>query len=268
MIRSLPLLVLTLVTILVPSSALANNSAQIIRVLSYNIHYGKGRDGKLDLKRIAKIIQASKADIVLLQEVDSKTKRSLGIDQPRKLSQLTGMHFVFGPNIQYDGGEYGNAILTRYPIISSDNYRLPNLVPRESRGVLSARLQLPEAMSTATCRVLTTHWDHGKDEQNRLASADALQRLSSNWSEPVLLGGDLNATPDSEAIRKLSEQWQLVGTDNLPTFPAERPQKRIDYIAYRSQTRLQIHKVIVLDEPIASDHRPVLVELQMVDAPN
>src|SRR5690348_4890030 len=86
-----------------------------ITVLTYNIHHGAGTDGKYDLSRVADVIKKSGADLVALQEVDKGTKRTKD-DQPAELEKLTGLHAVFGNAMNYDGGEYGDLILSRYPV--------------------------------------------------------------------------------------------------------------------------------------------------------
>ena len=101
-----------------------------VTVLSYNIHHGVGMDGKLDLQRIGKIIKKVNPDIVALQEVELKTKKTGNIDQAKVLAKATGLNYAFGPAINFAGGKYGNAILSRYPIKSIKNisiFRLSNM---------------------------------------------------------------------------------------------------------------------------------------------
>lgn len=88
-----------------------------LRVLTYNIHHGEGVDGRLDLVRIAKVIQEVDPDIAALQEVDQNAGRSGQVDQAAELGRLTKMRSVFGGNIELQGGKYGNALLTRFEII-------------------------------------------------------------------------------------------------------------------------------------------------------
>src|SRR5687767_4786600 len=93
--------------------ALAADAAEPLklRVLSYNIHHAEGVDRKLDVERIGQVILSVKPDLVALQEVDQKVKRSQGIDQPIELARLTKLQVVFGANIELQGGHYGNALL-------------------------------------------------------------------------------------------------------------------------------------------------------------
>src|SRR5262249_10181898 len=97
-----------------------------IRVLTYNIHHGEGTDGKFDLERLAKVIKSVSPDIVALQEVDQGTARASGVDQPAELAKLTGMTVVFGRNIDYQGGGYGTAVLTKLPVKASASEKIPS----------------------------------------------------------------------------------------------------------------------------------------------
>jgi endonuclease/exonuclease/phosphatase family metal-dependent hydrolase len=116
-----------------------------LRVLSYNIHHAEGVDRKLDVERIARVILSVKPDLVALQEVDQKVKRSQGIDQPAELARLTKMQVVFGANIELQGGHYGNALLSRFPIARHKNHLLPNIDASEQRGVIEAEITLPDS---------------------------------------------------------------------------------------------------------------------------
>jgi endonuclease/exonuclease/phosphatase family metal-dependent hydrolase len=122
--------------------------AQSIAILSYNIHYGEGMDGKIDLRRIAAVIKSVSPDAVALQEVDRRTERSGGVDQAVELEQLTGLKMIFGRTVELQGGEYGNAILSRLPIKSFTNHPLPRTEGREARAVLAANLSCSLGIST------------------------------------------------------------------------------------------------------------------------
>jgi len=105
--RSCPMLVLLAATFapFMVSSVHAEESSRI-RVLSYNIHHGEGTDGKLDLARIAKVIEAAKPDLVALQEVDVEAQRSGKVDQAQELSRLTRLHVAFGPSMDFQGANH------------------------------------------------------------------------------------------------------------------------------------------------------------------
>jgi len=234
-----------------------------VRVLSYNIHHGRGTDGRIDLKRIARIIRESKADIVALQEVDRATKRSNGVDQAARLAQLTHMHLAFGKAIDFAGGEYGIAILSRWPILEEQNHPLPFTPGREARTALVVRIKLGSFGSDI--RVVNTHLDHTRDPTDRLAAAQRLNHLLMDKAGlPALLVGDLNAVPDSQTIGVLLEHWSdSAARYPQPTSPANDPRRRIDYVLFRPASNWRVVRAYVLDEPIASDHRPLLVLLRL-----
>ncbi|MBT5621283.1 MAG: endonuclease, partial [Verrucomicrobia bacterium] len=113
----------------------------VLRVMTYNIHHAEGLDGKVDLERIANVLQQSNADVIALQEVDKNTERTGGIDMPAELAKLTGLNVVFGANLDnFQGGQYGTAILSRFPIESHENHLLNQTRKGEQRGVLQAVL--------------------------------------------------------------------------------------------------------------------------------
>lgn len=232
-----------------------------IRVLSYNIRHGEGMDGKIDLERIAAVIRAADPDLVALQEVDRGVRRTNGEDQPARLAELTGMQAVFEKNIDFQGGEYGNAILSRLPVVSHCNHPLPKMYPSEQRGVLEVRVRA----GGRPLMFLATHFDYHPDDSERVASVQTLKKLVDDQSDmPVIVAGDLNSTPESRVIQLmssfLSDACGPAITDVL-TFPAENAERRIDYIFFSADLRVTEFRVIA--EPIASDHRPILATLVM-----
>lgn len=232
-----------------------------LRVLSYNIHHGAGTDGRLDLPRIARTITAAEPDIVALQEVDRGTDRTQRVDQAAELSRLTEMHVVFGANIDYDGGQYGNAVLSRYPILRQENHLLPSPRGGEQRGVLQVEIELPGI--DPPLMLLATHLDHRPNDVERRESAAAINRLAADRpDQPALLAGDLNDTPESATLERLAAEWNRAGEGALPTVPVDDPTRQIDFILYRPQDRWRVVDVRVLDERLASDHRAILAVLE------
>ncbi len=245
---------------------------QKISVLSYNIHHGEGADGQLDLARIADVIKHSKADIVALQEVDVRVSRSRNVDQPQHLAQMLDMHVVFGGNIELDGGQYGNAVLSRYPIKSQSNYLLPNTNGGEQRGVLSVELEIA---SDTHVTLLATHLDHRRDPTQRVDSAKYINQLmaSDSKSQIFLLAGDLNAAPDSSVLNEFETRWRRSSLTELATIPVDNPARQIDYVLLaRPSSHAQVVAIAkttrVLDETLASDHRPILAELELRTKPS
>ncbi len=203
---------------------------------------------------IAKTIVAVKPDIVALQEVDRRATRSNNVDQAKVLAELVGMKFVFGPNIKLGKGGYGNAVLSRYPIKLRMNHKLPNVDNGEQRGVLDVDVVTPHD----TVRVLATHFDHRRDDRERRASAEFVNKLlSADPKTPTLLVGDLNAVPTSRPVTTILKVWQRSHGD-FPTVPVSKPKRQIDYVLVAPKERLAIVKSLVLDEATASDHRAIL----------
>jgi endonuclease/exonuclease/phosphatase family metal-dependent hydrolase len=237
-----------------------------LRVLTYNIHHGEGVDGKLDLERIAKVITAAKPDVVALQEVDQKMSRTGNVDQPAELARLTGLEVVFGSNLKILGGDYGNAVLVRpakdgLTVKSQQNHALASLDRGEQRGALAVELALPGG---GELLLLATHLDHRPPDAERLASATSINELvGKSPDRPALLAGDLNTVPDSAVLKRLLESWTNTTTKPLPTIPVARPERQIDYVLVRPAARWKVIETTVLDEPIASDHRPLLTVLEL-----
>lgn len=238
-----------------------------IRVVSYNIHHAEGTDTKLNLPRIAKVITDANPDIVALQEVDQKVERSGKVDQAAELAKLTKMNSVFGGNIPLQGGWYGNAVLTRYPSISMTNHPLPQLTTGEKRGVIEADITIPGL--DQPLKFLATHFDHRRDDAERVASAKMIQKLTESWKDrPALFAGDLNATPESESITFIFQDWTSANQKNLNTIPSEKPNRQIDYILFRPAKGWKVIEFQVLDEPVASDHRGILAVLEWTENAN
>lgn len=233
-----------------------------LRVLTYNIHHAEGVDRKLDLERIAQVINDTRPDIVALQEVDQGVERTDRVDQPAELSRLTKMHVAFGDNIQFGGGKYGNAILSRFPITSHRNHRLPNRDNGEQRGVLVATIDVPAWPQPLV--LFSTHLDHRKNDQERFESAQAINNLAAKYAEqPALLAGDLNDTVGSRTLGELAKSWTPANDKPLLTVPVKEPSQQIDFILYRSADRWTAFEVKVLHESVASDHRAVLAVLEL-----
>jgi endonuclease/exonuclease/phosphatase family metal-dependent hydrolase len=243
---------LGLAALIVPilgAPALAQDRPQL-RVLTYNIHHGQGTDDKFDLERLAKIIVSLQPDLVALQEVDRKTKRANGVDQAAELGRLTGMHAEFGKAMDYSGGEYGEAILTRVKPDEVRVHALPHDQGSEPRAALAVRLKpyedLPELLFVGT------HLCHQR-EANRVAQAKEINRLFPvEGGPPCLLAGDLNARAASQTMMEFGKQWK----DALPDLST------IDYVLVRKSDPWDVIETTVIDDRVASDHRPVLIVLE------
>lgn len=234
-----------------------------LRVMTYNIHHGEGLDGKVDLLRIAQLIQREGADIVALQEVDKGVPRTARRDLPAELAELTGMACVFSNNFSFQGGEYGNAVLTRFPVLRATNTHYLRLREGEQRGLL----QLVLDIRGRELVFMNTHIDHRPDDAERWASVGEIEtRLQFYGSRPIMLCGDFNATPESRVCRRLGgrfdDTWVRVGAGDGFTIPASQPAKRIDYIWISKDKSLEPLKAWV-PRSDASDHLPVVAEFRL-----
>lgn len=246
-----------------PASGTAGTNAPVapaiahrtLKVISYNIHHGEGVDGKLDLPRIAEIIKREKPDLVALQEVDNKAARSGGVDQAAELGRLTGMHHIYGAAMPFQGGEYGQAILSKAAVADRWVHFLPQQSGREPRIALAARLSKPDVW------FVSTHLDH-QLEDVRVRQAKELERLYGTKKEPVIMAGDFNARPTNLTMQVFGNWLDAGGTNGAPTIPSEAPKSRIDYILVRPGAAWEVVETRVLDEAVASDHRPVAATLR------
>ena len=231
-----------------------------VGILSYNIRHGKGLDGQIDLARIAGVIRSASPDIVALQEVDRRMSRTGYMDQAGELAHLTGMQVAFGRAMRFkEQGQYGNAILSRWPITRAETRPLPGKL--EPRSVLIANMTIStDKDNPVAILFLATHL--ALDEASRLRSVTEIASIVDTWPGPALLAGDLNAKPTSAVIDALGQTWNNTTTgQELITFGPNPAQ--IDYIFYRPENRWHVVETRVIDERVASDHCPILAILDL-----
>jgi endonuclease/exonuclease/phosphatase family metal-dependent hydrolase len=229
------------------------------RVMTYNIHHGEGLDGRVDVARLAALIRSERADIVALQEVDKGVQRTGRRDLPAELAALTGMTCVFSNNFHFQGGEYGNAVLTRFPVLAATNTLFRMLRTNEQRGIL----QLTLAVAGRKLVFMATHIDYHSDDAERLLNVGEMRVLAGQHAgTPVILCGDFNSTPDSRVYRQMAETfddaWERVGQGEGWTFSAEHPRKRIDYVwVAKADNVTPLNAWVPASN--ASDHLPLVV---------
>jgi len=229
-----------------------------LRILAYNTHHGEGLDGRLDLERIARVIRSVDPDVVALQEIDRKVERTGGVDQARIYGELTGLTPLFGAFMPYQGGQYGMALLSRYPILESENVRLPP--GAEPRTTLAARIHL--APSGREVWIAGIHFY--RTEEERLAQAEGATAFFRDVENPVFLVGDFNSFVGGPILTTLEKAWWRPEKEGSPlTFPANRPEREIDFILTPPQSRVRVLEYRVLDETVASDHRPVFMVVEI-----
>lgn len=258
--------------------------AHRVNVMTYNIHSGFGADLVLDLDRIADLISEQKVDIAGMCEVDCKTGRSGGVDQAAYIASRLGYEHVYGRTIYYGGGQFGNALISRYPIRSWCNHQLPNPAGNEPRAVLEAQVDVDGTI----LNVFVTHLDV-KDETGRRAQVGALLDIASKAVGPSVIMGDFNASPYADEISLALHEFNdtmptyrvLVNSDELVkeglfardylkggyTYDAYSPARRIDYI-------FTSFDIGIVDEPgaarvpqtLASDHLPYIAAIEVPSA--
>lgn len=267
-----------------------------MRVLTYNIHGWRDAFGEADVARLARVIRASKADIVALNEVFHPLTPA-GETQPALdlLAQALGMRYAFGvaltPQFAFAPlASYGNALLTRYPLLAHAGHHLTPIDGHEQRGLLEARVLLPDGATSLS--VYTTHLDHLSEAVRLQQLAALLQWTGRDRGRPHLLLGDFNAlapgdfTADPTALEALrthkdfarlaAQGMEVVprlqrrgyvdaqAAEAAPTFPADQPLARIDYIwmsAPLAPALRWCRRWTTEETALASDHLPVLAEI-------
>jgi len=226
--------------------------------MSYNIHHGEGVDGVFDLQRIAEVIKAENPVLVALQEVDSGTTRAGGVAQDAQLAALTGMYtVVFGEAIPYAGGSYGDAVLSRWPLVESYTIALGATPEHEKR--VAVVVVVEEPTTGRQIRFVGTHLDHTTDPADRIRQAQELNQALLPATMPTLLVGDLNAQPDSPPMQVFfAAGWQAADAMQQPTFPSAHANIKIDWFLRAPGQLDRVTNVQVLSAPVASDHCPLI----------
>jgi endonuclease/exonuclease/phosphatase family metal-dependent hydrolase len=237
-----------------------------VRILTYNIYHGATMKGDFDLDLIAGVIKTVDPDLVALQEVDYMTRRARGYDLATELGWRAKRATIFGRAMPYDGGEYGEGILSRYSFIASRNIALPYTGNNEPRAALEVTTVLP---SGDTIIFIGTHFDHTGDETDRVLQAKKINEVVSGARYPVILAGDLNAEPGSTPIRVLEECLERSddSTAPAPTYPSATPVKKIDYVMYYPRDRWKVISTEVIQDTLASDHCAYFVVLELNTTP-
>lgn len=236
-----------------------------LRILCYNIHYGQGMDGVYDVERLAEVIRKFDPDLVALQEIDVGVERSGRVHQIRELGKFTRLASRYGPTQHYQGGLYGNGVLSKLPILDVAIHPLPytEATPEKTtypRGCIAVTVEMPNGKPL---RFISTHFQHNVEE-DRVAEAKAINQLFGDDAKniPTILAGDMNSVPDAEPIQVLEKKWTIATVGPLdPTAPSVNPRSRIDYIFYSPDAHFTPVEAGVIEEEMASDHRPVFAVL-------
>ncbi|MCQ2170952.1 MAG: endonuclease/exonuclease/phosphatase family protein [Bacteroidales bacterium] len=230
-----------------------------LRLMSYNVRNAKGMDKLTNYSRIASVIADTAPDAVAVQEVDSCTSRSNGFNVIAQLAKGTGLQWTFAPAIDYDGGKYGIGMLSRKAPISVKTVPLPG---REEKRVLL----IAEFDSYYYC---CTHLS--LTAEDRMSSLEIIlkEMAGLNAQKDIFIAGDFNAAPSSEFIARMAEHFDFLTDPNVFTFPADKPDRTIDYIArYKAAGHsFKPERSSILEESVASDHRPAVCELVWMRSP-
>lgn len=254
-----------------------------LKVMSFNIAHGMGMDNRVDLERIAYIIEQSGTEVIGLQELDRYfDERSSFIDQVEWLSKRLGMYAAFGANLDFEPLEaerprrqYGNAVFSKYPIKYVENHLLTEVespfTPSEQRGILEAVIEVEGTYLS----FYNTHLSL-KEEQLQL-NVDEILAIMDKSQFPKVLTGDFNANPEQPQLNRfrnaLNDVFADVEEGKSFTYPAPhqdgsdgvmlKPITRIDYIWTDSPVPPKQASVI---ETSASDHLPIVAELVLSHA--
>ncbi|MCU0377292.1 MAG: endonuclease/exonuclease/phosphatase family protein [Bacteroidales bacterium] len=234
----------------------------VLKILTFNIYHGATMKGDFDLTVIAKVIEDADPDLVALQEVDYRTRRARDYDLVTELGRMVRMAPLFGRAMYYDGGEYGEGILSKFTFIESRNIPLPCTPGNEPRAALEIITVIPPGDTIA---FIGTHLDHLKDETDRIAQVKRINEVFSANRYPTILAGDLNAEPGSLPITLMETIWSSSydRTNPSPTFPSDIPRKKIDYVMHFPRERWRVLESRVICDSVASDHCAYLVTLEL-----
>ncbi len=221
-----------------------------LRLLSYNVRNCRGLDipAQQDVARIARVIKEQAPDLVALQELDRGTERSSGRDILAELAELTGLEGVYAPAINYNGGEYGHGLLTRW--CPRRHYKIPLPGREEVRALLVS--EFDDFVFFSTHLSLTP--------ESQIEAVHLINRELGLFKKPAFMAGDFNAEPESVTLRLVEQRWSRLSPLQF-TFPADLPDRVIDYIFAVKGAGVEVLEAAVIEEPAASDHRPVFVKV-------
>lgn len=267
-IKTMKKLIFALLIVISSSCSVQKNKASDtvksdLKIMSYNIHIGNppSKPGIIDLDAIIKTIEKENPDIVSLQEVDVNTARSGKINQAEIIARKLGMNFFFAKSIDHDGGDYGVCILSKLPMSETKIHRLTTLAGSrgEPRVMATAKIQLKNGKYI---RFGATHLDHLNNPSNREIQIEEINKIGSEETLPFIIAGDLNAETESSPIQKLDQVFNRTCSQCGPTFPVVKPNRTIDFIAFKKTDPFKIISHQVVQEHYASDHLPVVALLR------
>jgi endonuclease/exonuclease/phosphatase family metal-dependent hydrolase len=224
--------------------------------MTFNIHHGKGIDGKTDLNRILAEIVKSEADIVALQEVDRFKLRSCFRDQISVLARSTGMYKSYSPSVNLGFSQYGNAILSKWPIKSNTIINMYGGLERRSIQVVDIEVkgQLNFNGFEPIITIVNTHLGVLSWEYKRQMSI--LCKVIAKLSIPTILLGDFNMEPSNPTLKTIAPHWHKINLDH-PKATMQNG-KQIDHVFANCG---YLNARAWVQETIASDHHAVIANL-------
>lgn len=239
-----------------------------IRVMSYNIHIASPPSilpqfSTTDLQAVADVVTRVKPDLVALQEVDVYTVRSgKQSHQAKDLAELTGMFYYFADAVNRSEGVQGNAVLSKYSVWQAESFKLPT--PEDSDGETRSLAIIVVEVEGVKLAFMSVHLDHRSDK-NRQFQVEQLLKYTQKYEDyPIIFGGDFNMKPDNKIFKILEQQFIMVTNEHPLTFPSVQPRTTIDFILLNKKATelFEIVDYYTVDEQYASDHLPLILELQ------
>ncbi|HEY2707188.1 MAG TPA: endonuclease/exonuclease/phosphatase family protein [Caulobacteraceae bacterium] len=244
----------------------------MVRILTYNVHRCVGTDRRLDVARVAQVIAAQAPDIVALQELDVGRARTGGVDQAHRLAQHLGMAFHFNAAFRVEEELYGDAILTALPERLIKAGAIPTH-PRFSRLEPRGAVWISVEVAGRQLQIINTHLGLVPREQRGQAAALAGPDWLGGAPRPLIVVGDMNATPRAGAYRtfasRLTECRRAARlTHRAPTFPSTFPVLALDHVFVSEG--VTVERVLTPMDPLtrlASDHLPLVVDFSLAGDP-
>ena len=232
----------------------AQNKADTLKFMTYNLRFGE----LASMQQIGEYIASENPDIVAIQECDWATKRSRaphqnGVKFVNELAYHTGLFGIYGKSINYAGGYYGIGLLSKYPILSYERVLLPNDGRTEQRSMLVADIELPDG---EVITFVNTHLEV-KTAKMRIEQVKFIEKYLKGRKNQLFLAGDMNATPDSEEMGMLRENWADL-TNRVFTYHTSKPEIKIDYIYSKPSKNVELVNTMVKEDVKLSDHFPVI----------
>lgn len=247
-----------------------DNSSKI-SVMSYNIrhcapYYGTSENTTANVYGIAEVVKKVKPDVVFLQEVDKNTTRSLGIDQARKIAELVGYpNFTFFKMMDYQGGEYGLAILSALPLKEVNTHMIPSVI--DGHTITGNNVVGTAKINHAGIDIClaVVHLSVNQIDRDKQVPY-VLNNILGNLSIPILCCGDFNATPSNSTMNLFDGAGYVRSNKNPSNFtiPSNEPNREIDYITFKPANSFAVTSHMVMTGLNASDHLPIVSVLNIL----